>query len=163
MQLEEYLKSNCERQVIDHTIRAEIGKDGNPRFYIHPAGVSGDTLDFVVTKNQLHPVYVWDGMQELADANPMTPELRAKLDAARAKAEGGHKNHVRADEHDKLVAAVNNLVEIVEGVRNVRWAYDQWRLKDTPEWCALYSAWSKQGVSDRRSNDQALCRAGRNL
>jgi spore coat protein CotH len=67
----------------------------------------------------------------------------------------GHEKYVRADEHDKLVAAVNNLVEIVEGVRNVRWAYDQWRLKDTSEWCALYTAWSKQGVSDRRSNDQA--------
>ena len=87
MTLEQYLKSNCERQVTDHAIRAEIGKDGNPRFYIHPAGVSGDTLDFVVTKNQLHPVYIWDGMKELADANPMTPELRAKLDAARAKTE----------------------------------------------------------------------------
>lgn len=87
MTLEQYLKSNCERQVIDHAIRAEIGKDGNPRFYIHPANVSGETLDFVVTKNQLHPVYIWDGLQELADANPMTPELRAKLDAARAKAE----------------------------------------------------------------------------
>jgi hypothetical protein len=67
----------------------------------------------------------------------------------------GHEKYVCADEHDKLVAAVNNLVEIVEGVRNVRWAYDQWRLKDTPEWCALYTAWSKQGASDRRSNDQA--------
>lgn len=87
MTLEQYLKSNCERQVIDHAIRAEIGKDGNPRFYIHPANVSGDTLDFVVTKNQLHPVYVLGGMQELADANPMTPELRAKLDAACAKTE----------------------------------------------------------------------------
>jgi len=64
----------------------------------------------------------------------------------------GHEKYVRADEHEKLVVAVNNLVEIVEGVRNVRWSYDQWRLKDTPEWCALYSAWSKHGASDRRSN-----------
>lgn len=87
MTLEQYLKTNCERKVIDHAIRAEIGKDGNPRFYIHPSGVSGDTLDFVVTKNQLHPAYIWDGMQELADANPITPEIRAKLDAARANAE----------------------------------------------------------------------------
>lgn len=96
MTLEQYLKSNCERQVIDHAIRAEIGKDGNPRFYIHPANVSGDTLDFVVTKNQLHPVYIWDAMQELADAHPITPELRAKLDADRAKAEMS--NSVLCDE-----------------------------------------------------------------
>ena len=86
MTLQQYLENNCKRGVIDHAIRAEIGEDGNPRFYIHPANVSGVTLDFVVTQNQLHPVYVWDGMQKLAAANPMTPELRAKLDAAHAKA-----------------------------------------------------------------------------
>ena len=57
-----------------------------------------------------------------------------------------------------LLTAVNNLVEIVEGVRNVRWAYDQWRLKDTPEWCALYSAWSKHGASARLSNGGAKTR-----
>jgi hypothetical protein len=57
-------------------------------------------------------------------------------------------------ETDAVLAAVNNLVEIVEGVRSVRWAHDQLRLKDTPEWCALYSAWSKQGASDRRSNNE---------
>lgn len=87
MTLEQYLKSNCERQVIDHAIRAEIGKDGCPRFYIHPSGVSGETLDFVVTKNQLHPVEIWDGMQLLATANPIPPDIRAKMDADRAQAE----------------------------------------------------------------------------
>ena len=55
----------------------------------------------------------------------------------------GHEKYVRFAEYQKLLAAVNNLVEIVEGVRNVRWSYDQFRLKDAPEWCALYSAWSK--------------------
>lgn len=87
MNLEEYLKTNCAAGVIDHSIRAEIGKDGNPRFYIHPANVSGETLDFVVTKNQLHPVYVWDGLQQLADANPIPPDIRAKMDADRAACE----------------------------------------------------------------------------
>lgn len=87
MTLEQYLKSNCERQVIDHAIRAEIGTDGYPRFYIHPAGVSGETLDFVVTKNQLHPVEIWDGMQLLASENPIPPDIRAKMDADRDQAE----------------------------------------------------------------------------
>lgn len=87
MTLEQYLKTNCERQVTDHSIRAEIGTDGNPRFYIHPANVSGETLDFVVTKNQLHPAYVWDGLQQLADANPIPPDIRAKMDADRAETE----------------------------------------------------------------------------
>ena len=87
MTLEQYLKSNCERQVIDHAIRAEIGEDGNPRLYIHPSGVDGETLDFVVTKNQLHPVYVWDGLQQLAADNPISPDIRAKMDADRAEAE----------------------------------------------------------------------------
>lgn len=87
MTLEQYLKTNCERQVIDHAIRAEIGQDGCPRFYIHPAGVSGDTLDFVVTKNQLHPVQIWDGLQLLASENQIPPAFRAKMDDDRAKAE----------------------------------------------------------------------------
>lgn len=81
MNLEEYLKVNCAAGVIDHSIRAAIGNGGNPRFYIHPANVSGETLDFVVTKNQLHPANIWDGMQELSDTSQITPELRAKLDA----------------------------------------------------------------------------------
>ena len=59
----------------------------------------------------------------------------------------GHEKYLRADEVEAVMVAVNNLVEIVEGVRNVRWEYDQWRLKDTPEWCALYSAWSKHRSS----------------
>lgn len=29
--------------------------------------------------------YIWDGMQELADANPMTPELRAKTEMSNDK------------------------------------------------------------------------------
>ncbi len=87
MTLEEYLKSNCDRQIIDHLIRAEIGNDGKPRFYIHPANASGETLDFVVTKNQLHPAYVWDGLGQLAVVNPISPEIRAGMDADRANAE----------------------------------------------------------------------------
>ena len=67
----------------------------------------------------------------------------------------GHEKYIRSDEHDKLLAAVNNLVEIVEGVRNVRWSYDQWRLKDTPEWCALYTAWRRAGLPDAKPANAA--------
>jgi len=87
MTLEQYLKANFKNGVIHHAIRASIGDDDKPRFYIHPAGVSGETMDFVVTKNELHPVYVWDGMQQLAAANPIPPDIRAKMDADRDYAE----------------------------------------------------------------------------
>ena len=70
----------------------------------------------------------------------------------------GHEKYVRADEHEKLMVAVNNLVEIVEGVRNVNWKHEGFRLVDTPEWCALYVAWSKEGASARRSNDKDQAR-----
>lgn len=68
----------------------------------------------------------------------------------------GHEKYVRAAEYEKLVVAVNNLVEIVEGVRNVRWAYDQWRLVDTPQWCDLYCAW----CAEKRKQDNAELRHG---
>lgn len=38
----------------------------------------------------------------------------------------------------ELMAALEDLMQIVEGVRNERWAADGRRLKDTPEWCRLY-------------------------
>ena len=69
-------------------------------------------------------------------------------DARLASVDAAMERKLKSDEEiESLLAAVNNLVEIVEGVRNVRWNYDGFRLKDTPEWCALYSAWSNQGAS----------------
>lgn len=40
----------------------------------------------------------------------------------------------------KLENAARDLNQIVEGVKNERWASDGRRLKDTPEWCAFYVA-----------------------
>ena len=51
--LYEYLKSNFENGVIDHAIRAHVDAEGWTTFYIHPATVSGKTLDFSVTGNNL--------------------------------------------------------------------------------------------------------------
>lgn len=44
-----------------------------------------------------------------------------------------HPKYIRAD-------LVQNLIEIVEGVRSQRWEVNGTRLKDTPEWCKLYTA-----------------------
>lgn len=44
--LHEYLTENHDRNVIDHALRASVSADGTVTFYIHPANVSGDTLDF---------------------------------------------------------------------------------------------------------------------
>lgn len=40
----------------------------------------------------------------------------------------------------KLVAAAKDLINIVEGLPSVRWAYEGRRLKDTKEWCVFYCA-----------------------
>ena len=50
--LEEYLRADLARGVIDHAIRAEVN-GGEVKFYIHPANESGDTLDFAVAGNFL--------------------------------------------------------------------------------------------------------------
>lgn len=53
--LAEYLNDNFERDVIEHTLRVYV-LDEQICFYIHPANVSGETLDFVVKENSLDRV-----------------------------------------------------------------------------------------------------------
>lgn len=52
---EQYLVENFDRGVIDHSIRSHRGPSGKVTFYVHPSGVDGDTLDFVVRDNSLAP------------------------------------------------------------------------------------------------------------
>lgn len=88
--LEQYLKSNLERGVMDHSVRVTCTGDGPcgvPRFYIHPSGVSGETLNFVVTGNQLHPAYVVDEMKSIAGENTISESIRSKMDSDRDRAE----------------------------------------------------------------------------
>jgi hypothetical protein len=40
----------------------------------------------------------------------------------------------------ELHVAVEDLMQIVEGVRGERWSANGRRLVDTPEWCRLYVA-----------------------
>lgn len=51
--LDSYLKENFDNGVIDHAIRAHVDEQGWVTFYIHPLNVSGETLDFSVTANNL--------------------------------------------------------------------------------------------------------------
>ena len=51
--LEQYLRENSNKCVIDHIIRAQVNDNGWVSFYIHPHGVDGETLDFDVNENQL--------------------------------------------------------------------------------------------------------------
>ena len=53
--LEQYLRESYEAGAIDHAIRCEVREGGQVKFYIHPEGADGDTLDFVVTGNALGP------------------------------------------------------------------------------------------------------------
>lgn len=51
--LAEYLEENWNRNVIDHVLRMYVDADGQTCFYIHPASVDGETLDFMVEENEL--------------------------------------------------------------------------------------------------------------
>lgn len=82
MNLETYLRENCRRNAIDHSIRAMCDDAGNVSFYIHPANVNGDTLDFAVNGNELLPLSVsgvGPAAQKIAEARrasankPSTP------------------------------------------------------------------------------------------
>ena len=50
--LEEYLRQNIERGVIDHSLRAEIDADGHVNFYIHPESVDGETVDLRISPSR---------------------------------------------------------------------------------------------------------------
>lgn len=54
--------------------------------------------------------------------------LRADLEAAKRQ----------RDELAVVCNAAKSLVDFIEGLGSVRWAYDGWRLKDTKEWCEFY-------------------------
>ncbi len=66
MDLETYLKANCQKQIIDHVIRAEIAADGTVSFYIHAASHDSETLDLYVAGNVLFD-------KRVIDTSPLTP------------------------------------------------------------------------------------------
>jgi hypothetical protein len=66
------------------------------------------------------------------------------------------KSAQRADALKGLSEAAKNLNEIVEGVRSERWSACGIRLKDTPEWCAFYSALANTPDSATARSDVAL-------
>jgi len=51
----------------------------------------------------------------------------------------GYQKYVRAD--DRLIAAIQGVMQIVEGMRRQRWSDGKTRLVDTKEWCEFYVAW----------------------
>lgn len=73
----------------------------------------------------------------------LTPE------EARQLAEALTDKNDSQNEKPEIATEIANLIEIVEGVRSVRWENVEtgFRLKDTPEWCAFYVASSKQSKS----------------
>ncbi len=54
MTLEEFFRKSAQNGIIDFNLRA-IDYNGIMTFYIHPAGVSGDTLDYEVTGDTIIP------------------------------------------------------------------------------------------------------------
>lgn len=48
-----YLEENLEQDVVEHVLRVYVNRSGKTCFYIHPANVSGETLDFVVEEKSV--------------------------------------------------------------------------------------------------------------
>jgi hypothetical protein len=57
MTIEEYLREDHQRNVIEHTIRVSI-VDDKVEFYIHPTSIDGKTIDFIVEGNTLTTKFV---------------------------------------------------------------------------------------------------------
>ncbi len=55
--IEQYLRDCLKQNIIYFSIRATEDDTGMIRFYIHPAGKDGDTLDFSVVGNELRTIY----------------------------------------------------------------------------------------------------------
>lgn len=51
--LERYLKTNLNKGIIDHAIRASEKEDGTIVFYIHAVNADSETQDFAVQRNIL--------------------------------------------------------------------------------------------------------------
>jgi hypothetical protein len=56
--LEEYFRINKEKGIIDHMLRADSFEDGSVKFYIHPSGKDGITLDYEVKGNELTQIRI---------------------------------------------------------------------------------------------------------
>lgn len=54
--LETYLKENFEKNISEHSVGVFSAENGEVRFYIHPQGKNGDTLDFIAKGNAMEPV-----------------------------------------------------------------------------------------------------------
>lgn len=55
--LADYFKLCYEHNIVDHAIRATVSEEGQVSFYIHPACVSGDTVNFKLKDNHLTTVH----------------------------------------------------------------------------------------------------------
>ena len=56
--------------MIDHRLRSSVSTDGKVTFYVHPDGVDGDTLDFVVGGNVLAANVSSDSTVDCPHASP---------------------------------------------------------------------------------------------
>jgi hypothetical protein len=56
--LEQYFKDND--HVIDYALRVQRNSKGEIYFYIHPAHISGETVDYIVDGNELTNRFEWN-------------------------------------------------------------------------------------------------------
>jgi hypothetical protein len=73
--LKQYFLENSKNGVIEHTVRSSVDSEGNVTFYIHPASVGGDTLDFLVCTNTLIPM-----QQDYSDGTKHIKTIKDTID-----------------------------------------------------------------------------------
>lgn len=56
LDIEAFLRAEMADGAVDFRVRPSVGEDGQMKFYIHPMGKDGLTLDFCVRKNNLTTV-----------------------------------------------------------------------------------------------------------
>lgn len=52
----DYLEENFEQDIVEHVLRVYVNRDGKTCFYIHPANVNGETLDFMVEEKSVESI-----------------------------------------------------------------------------------------------------------
>lgn len=118
MTFEEYLRKNFNREdphaVIDHALRANVESSRKLSFYIHPQGVDGDTVDFVVDGNTLASKPSFDPSRrcDILRATPREMTIRCAVNAVEAMP-----GDVRLSQAVTLLEQARELVaDFVDGV-----------------------------------------------
>lgn len=143
--LESYLHRYIRNQVIDFSLRAQVMSDGSVSFYIHPANVDGQTLDFYIEGNTVSlrrvtgasvaspqgklPEYHEGYVDGLSDADAYLRKQVAELEAKLAQASVAEQP-TPPSEAQELRESLQEILTLIENGTLVRDCSED----DNPDW-----------------------------